>query len=190
MSHNALDGANVNLAVQRGLQRRVDTAFRNALEVGFTQRHVNDIEAVIARRPDNFAGKPEPGQHTVRIVIGSTADEGDHTGNGFRGKSTGAQVNSCLLGRVHVVAADQQLHLAAPGRPADIIRSSAAEHRIDRAWLGMRTADGVAADLIPPATIDWLVAPELAERRADRICPTLRGFLMADRIAARLVEPL
>jgi hypothetical protein len=30
----------------------------------------------------------------------------------------------------------------------------------------------------------------LAEGRAGRICPTLRGFLMADRIAARVVEAL
>jgi hypothetical protein len=34
----------------------------------------------------------------------------------------------------------------------------------------------------------WLVAEGLAERRGGRICPTLRGFLLADRVAARIVQ--
>ncbi|HEY6179842.1 MAG TPA: hypothetical protein VIX73_35555, partial [Kofleriaceae bacterium] len=47
----------------------------------------------------------------------------------------------------------------------------------------------VEADLAgAPGLADALVAEQLAERRAGRICPTLRGFLMADRIAARVVE--
>ena len=60
----------------------------------------------------------------------------------------------------------------------------------DRAWLGLRTSDGIAeADLAgAPGVADFLVAERLAERRGGRICPTLRGFLMADRIAARVVE--
>ena len=36
----------------------------------------------------------------------------------------------------------------------------------------------------------FLVDEGLAERRDGRICPTLRGFLMADRIAARIVQAL
>jgi oxygen-independent coproporphyrinogen-3 oxidase len=81
-------------------------------------------------------------------------------------------------------------YLAAPGAPAEIVASTPAELAADRAWLGLRTSDGVAeADLAPAAGVaDWLVANGLAERRAARICPTLRGFLMADRIASRVVE--
>ncbi len=110
-----LPRANVDLAVQRRLQRRMDPALRNALQVGFTQRHVDDVEAVIARRPDYFTGEPEPGQHAVCVVIGSPADKGDHAGYRGGGKSLGAQVNRCLLGRVGVIARDEQLHLTAAG---------------------------------------------------------------------------
>jgi oxygen-independent coproporphyrinogen III oxidase len=81
-------------------------------------------------------------------------------------------------------------YLADPGAPAEVVASTAAELAADRAWLGLRTSDGVAeADLAgAPGLADALVAERLAERRAGRICPTLRGFLMADRIAARVVE--
>lgn len=81
-------------------------------------------------------------------------------------------------------------YLAAPGAPAETVASSRAELAADRAWLGLRTADGVAeAELAAaPGLADALVAERLAERRAGRICPTLRGFLMADRIASRVVE--
>lgn len=80
-------------------------------------------------------------------------------------------------------------YFAAPGTPAEVVASTASELAADRAWLGLRTSDGVAeADLAPaPGAADWLVAERLAERRAGRICPTLRGFLLADRIAARVV---
>jgi oxygen-independent coproporphyrinogen-3 oxidase len=81
-------------------------------------------------------------------------------------------------------------YLAAPGTPAEVIESTPAELAADRAWLGLRTSDGIAeADLVAaPGVADFLVAGRLAERRAGRICPTLRGFLMADRIAAHVVE--
>ena len=80
-------------------------------------------------------------------------------------------------------------YLADPGRPAEVVKSTAGELAADRAWLGLRTSDGVAeADLAPaPGLADWLVAERLAERRGGQICPTLRGFLLADRIAARVV---
>jgi oxygen-independent coproporphyrinogen III oxidase len=80
-------------------------------------------------------------------------------------------------------------YLADPGAPAEVVDSTADELAADRVWLGLRTSDGVAeADLAPaPGLADWLVAERLAERRAERICPTLRGFLLADRIAARVV---
>ena len=81
-------------------------------------------------------------------------------------------------------------YLAAPGTPAEIVASTASSLAADRAWLGLRTSDGVAeTDLAPaPGVADWLVAERLAERRAGRICPTLRGFLLADRIASRVVS--
>lgn len=80
-------------------------------------------------------------------------------------------------------------YLADPGAPAEVVASTAAELAADRAWLGLRTRDGVAeADLVAaPGVIDWLVDERLAERRGGRICPTLRGFLLADRIASRIV---
>lgn len=79
-------------------------------------------------------------------------------------------------------------YLAAPGEPAERVAITAEEMAADRAWLGMRTSDGVTRAALPAAVADWLVAEGLAEVRGDRICPTLRGFLMADRIAARIVE--
>ena len=60
----------------------------------------------------------------------------------------------------------------------------------DRAWLGMRTSDGVLERQLSSATVTWLLAEGLADRRGERICPTLRGFLMADRIEARIVAAL
>ena len=81
-------------------------------------------------------------------------------------------------------------YLADPGAPAESVTSAPAELAADRAWLGLRTSDGVrAADLAPTGgLVDELVAQGLLERRGDRICPTLRGFLMADHVAARVVQ--
>ncbi|MBZ0238010.1 MAG: hypothetical protein K8M05_37200, partial [Deltaproteobacteria bacterium] len=53
-------------------------------------------------------------------------------------------------------------------------------------WLAMRTSDGAPAAALGPVA-DWLLAGGLGEARGDRICPTLRGFLFADQIAARVV---
>ena len=64
------------------------------------------------------------------------------------------------------------------------------EMAADRLWLGMRTSDGVSEAGVPADVVRWLLDEKLAERRGDRISPTLRGFLMADRIAARIVEAL
>ena len=82
-----------------------------------------------------------------------------------------------------------QAYLAAPGVPDEVAPSTADELWADRAWLGLRTSDGVAeAELArAPGLTGWLCDQGLAERRAGRIQPTLRGFLMADRIAARVV---
>lgn len=65
-----------------------------------------------------------------------------------------------------------------------------AEMAADRAWLGMRTSDGVGEGELAVDVAAWAVAEGLAERKDGRICPTLRGFLMADRIAARIVQAL
>jgi len=62
------------------------------------------------------------------------------------------------------------------------------EMATDRLWLGMRTRDGVEEGALPPDLAAGLVADGLAERRDGRICPTLRGFLMADTIAAQIVQ--
>jgi len=81
-------------------------------------------------------------------------------------------------------------YLAAPGTPAEATVIGPSEMRADRAWLAMRTSDGLPEPALAaaPGVADWLVAEGLAERRDGRICPTLRGFLMADRIAARIVQ--
>jgi oxygen-independent coproporphyrinogen-3 oxidase len=76
------------------------------------------------------------------------------------------------------------------GQPAEVTHIAAREMAADRAWLGLRTSDGVAEAELEASIAAWLVAQGLAERRAGRICPTLRGFLMADRIAARIVASL
>jgi oxygen-independent coproporphyrinogen III oxidase len=81
-------------------------------------------------------------------------------------------------------------YLAAPGVPAEVLTSTPAQLAAERAWLGMRTSDGVDESALPTEIASWLLDNGLADRRADRICPTLRGFLMADRIAARIVQAM
>jgi oxygen-independent coproporphyrinogen-3 oxidase len=76
------------------------------------------------------------------------------------------------------------------GAAPETISITPAEMANDRAWLGMRTSDGVLEAQLQPNTVTWLLAEGLADRRGERICPTLRGFLMADRIAARIVDAL
>ena len=76
------------------------------------------------------------------------------------------------------------------GAPPEVTRIDAQEMAADRAWLGMRTVDGVAETDLPAAVTGWMLEQGLAERRGGRICPTLRGFLMADRIAARIASAL
>jgi oxygen-independent coproporphyrinogen-3 oxidase len=64
--------------------------------------------------------------------------------------------------------------------PAEVAR--------DRVWLGMRTADGVAAEALAgaPALVRWLLDEDLATVGGGRIRPTQRGFAYADRIASRV----
>lgn len=69
--------------------------------------------------------------------------------------------------------------------PAEVAYT-AEDHARELVWLGMRTSDGVTVDRLAPAIAARLVELGLAERRDDRICPTLRGFLLADRVAGML----
>ncbi len=73
-------------------------------------------------------------------------------------------------------------------RVAETIALSRQELARERLWLAMRMADGVpAAVFAEEASLhDWLIAEGLVEERGQRICPTVRGFLYADRIASRL----
>jgi oxygen-independent coproporphyrinogen-3 oxidase len=79
---------------------------------------------------------------------------------------------------------------AGPGeRAAERIELGPAALAADLIWLGMRTSEGVPAALLDPypELARWLVDSALAEPRGERICPTLKGFLFADRIASRVV---
>jgi coproporphyrinogen III oxidase-like Fe-S oxidoreductase len=64
--------------------------------------------------------------------------------------------------------------------------------RRDRLWLAMRTVDGAAAAELEcwPRLVAWLLAHGLAERAGDRYRPTVRGFLMADRVATQITDIL
>lgn len=79
-------------------------------------------------------------------------------------------------------------YMASPGAPAERLEIGAEEMASDRLWLAMRTSDGVPEGALGAALADELVGDGLAERRGGRICPTLRGFLMADRVAGRIVQ--
>jgi putative oxygen-independent coproporphyrinogen III oxidase len=71
-------------------------------------------------------------------------------------------------------------------RVAETLVEPAAELAEDLIWLGLRTADGIAADAASPDLASWLAAERLATVSGGRIHPTLRGFLYADRVAARV----
>lgn len=60
----------------------------------------------------------------------------------------------------------------------------------DRVWLGLRTADGVAADALAgrERLVEWLAASGLVDVTSDRIRPTLRGFLYSDQVARRVLD--
>lgn len=79
-------------------------------------------------------------------------------------------------------------YMAAPGVAAERLEIDAGEMATDRLWLAMRTSDGVPEGALVASLADELCANGLAEHRGGRICPTLRGFLMADRVAARIVQ--
>ncbi|MBK9037409.1 MAG: coproporphyrinogen III oxidase family protein [Myxococcales bacterium] len=82
--------------------------------------------------------------------------------------------------------------LARYQRPDDRIAEhspcDAAELARDLVWLGMRTSDGVALAAAAPAVVAWATATGLATAADDRLRPTLRGFLFADQLAARITS--
>ncbi len=53
-------GADVHLTVQRRLEGRMDPALRNAVEVRLLQRHIDDVEPVVAGRPSDLPVSPNP----------------------------------------------------------------------------------------------------------------------------------
>lgn len=79
-------------------------------------------------------------------------------------------------------------------RLAELRQVEPDEDLTDRLWLGMRTRDGVVAELLAtrPGVTEWLLAERLAEldapadAAAPRMRPTVRGFLFADAIAERI----
>jgi oxygen-independent coproporphyrinogen-3 oxidase len=81
-------------------------------------------------------------------------------------------------------------YLGAPAgeRRAHVDHLSARDVATDALWLAMRTSDGVPAEALAayPGLVDRLVADGLV-RSGMRITPTLRGFLHADTVAARIV---
>jgi oxygen-independent coproporphyrinogen-3 oxidase len=57
----------------------------------------------------------------------------------------------------------------------------------DGLWLAMRTSDGLPAARLPVGVASWIVAGGFGETHGDQIRPTLRGFMFADHVAARIV---
>lgn len=107
----ALRGENVDLTVQRSFQRGVDSALRDAVQIGFAQCHVDDVKTVVAGHSSDLAGKPESRQYAVRVVVGSPADVSDRSGSRRGTESFGTQFNCGFFDDGNVAAGDQQLYL-------------------------------------------------------------------------------
>jgi oxygen-independent coproporphyrinogen-3 oxidase len=71
--------------------------------------------------------------------------------------------------------------------PAEEIRLTADDVETDALWLAMRTADGAPVAALPARVVDWAVREGLAMHDGGHLRPTLRGFLFADQVAARIV---
>lgn len=74
-----------------------------------------------------------------------------------------------------------------PDRVAEHTPLDAGELATDALWLAMRTRDGAPTAALG-AVGPWLLETGLGEPAGDRIRPTLRGFLFADQVAARIVS--
>ena len=115
-------GADVHFAVERRLQSRVDAAFRNAVQVGLAQGHVDHVEAVVAGHAFDVAGEAEAGQHAVGVVVGSPTEVRQHAGLGLGAESLGAQGNRLGLQVLGFVAGHQHFDFTpAGGHCAEIV---------------------------------------------------------------------
>jgi oxygen-independent coproporphyrinogen-3 oxidase len=88
----------------------------------------------------------------------------------------------------NVRAAAAYLRAEGAARVAETIVSPPDELAADLVWLGLRTSDGIARADVGEDLAAWLLSERLAEADGAWIRPTLRGFLYADRIAARAVQ--
>lgn len=157
-------------------------------EEALTDLYTHTHEALTARGFEHYeiSSYARPGKRAVHNAL-------YWRGTPFLGLGVGAaslQVGADGGGERATNPRTAEAYLAAPGVPAEVVRVGPAEMASDRLWLGMRTSDGVPEEGLPGEIVRWLIAEGLAERRADRMCPTLRGFLMADRIAARIAQAL
>jgi oxygen-independent coproporphyrinogen-3 oxidase len=76
----------------------------------------------------------------------------------------------------------------ARGAPVDErLTLDADELAADALWLAMRTAAGAPLASLPLAVVGWAADAGLATIGDDRLRPTLKGFLFADQVAARIV---
>ncbi len=87
---------------------------------------------------------------------------------------------------------DVDAYLAASLPPHTEVHATPHEARRDRVWLALRTRDGIsAAELAPwPELVTWLLHGGLVERDGERLRPTLRGFMLADRVATEVTRVL
>lgn len=118
----ALRRSNKHFAVEGRLECGVDAAFRHPLQVGLAQGHRDDVEPVVSRRADDLAGQAEPGKHTVRVVVGASADVGHHACGGLRAERPRAQRNRVPLKLLGIAALHQHLHFpAGHGHRGDVV---------------------------------------------------------------------
>lgn len=117
MSQIALLGMDADLAIERRLERCMDPAFRHAIQVICAQRHVNDIESLSTGFADNLTRQPERGQNSMRVIVGSPADESDHADHRVGVESIGTQPKRGPTGHIDFIAGDEQFHFPSAGRP-------------------------------------------------------------------------
>ncbi|WP_428262102.1 coproporphyrinogen-III oxidase family protein [Haliangium sp.] len=127
-----------------------------------------------------------PGQRAVHNQLYWTG--GEYLGLGCGAASFVLDRDGGAERRTNLRALAPYLRARGPERVAERERLDPGEVAVDRVWLGLRTVDGVPERSLAgaPALVAWLLGDRLAVRRDERICPTLRGFLYADRIASRV----
>ena len=110
----------VDLAVERGLQRGVHPALRHPLEVGLAQRHVDDVPALVAGHSFDLAGQPEAGQHArARRHRCPGSRRSARRPSGVAPKVPKALAHNSTAGAlelVGIIAGDEHLDLSAAAR--------------------------------------------------------------------------